>query len=219
MKNKIFLFLIGLMLSTFSIFSEIDHNTLSYFWAARNFEEKGEIERAKEIYLKIKDKGIVDVYYYLAQIFIKEENYDLAIENLSYLKKIENYKELAFTSLVANLDIESEIKKIKDEKKKKEEEEKKSKEELEKKISILTPIPCRVFLEENQKVKIMKGELDNLGLEANKKLILIKNDKIVGEVEIIEVRKLFSLAKIISIFEKPKEGSIIADKIKIKEEK
>lgn len=219
MKKIIFVVFIVLFLPLFSL-SEVDYNTLAYFWAGRNFEEKGEIEKAKEIYKKIEGK-IPDVYYYLSGIYLKEEKYDLAIENLLKLKEIKNYKELAFTSLVASLDIEAEIKRVKDEKKRKEEEQKKNIEKLDKEFLLLKPYPCNVFLEREGNVKIMKGEIDNLGLIKGKRLILIKGKETVGEVEITEVKRIYSTGKIILISEKIKklEGILVADKIKIREEK
>lgn len=211
-----------LVLNFCKINSETDHNILAYFWAGRNYEEKGEIEKAKELYKKVENSNflIVDVYYYLAQIYIKEENFEEAINSLLKLEKIRNYKELAVTSLVSNIDMDSEIKRIKEEKKKKEEEQKKNIEKLNREFLLQKPFPCNVLVYKNNRVKLLRGEIDNLNLKIGERLILIKDNKAIGEVELVEVKKFFSIGEIILISDKIKkiEGNLIADKIKIKKE-
>ena len=183
-------------------------NVQGYFWGAQYFAKAKDEDKAIPLYKKALelDPNFVDARYFLAKVYVKQGRLGEALTQLSMLSPL-NYKDEAITAELKGINLEREIKNLK-----------KKMEEKEKEISKvvrqegLKTFSSPVYFEEGE-IKIFRGEVD--GIKLGSKVLIEKEGKTVGKIEITKVSKFSSRGKIIELSPQVslKEGEKLGDQI------
>lgn len=183
-------------------------NIQGYFWGAQYFAKAKDEDKAISLYKKALelDPNFVDARYFLAKVYVKQDRLGEALTQLNMLSPL-NYKDEAITAELRGINLEKEIEGLKKRMKEKEKELSKAVRQEE-----LKSFSSPVYFEEGE-IKVFRGEVD--GIKLGNKILIKKEGKTVGKLEITKVSKFSSQGKIIELSPQIslKEGEKLGDQI------